>query len=115
MHIRCCITMLLLIVTPVFAQDPLTAGRAAYAEAERARLATPSQRQEAIRKYEEAIEFYRAAGERAGERLALTNIGVVYNQLGEKQKALEYLNQALPWCAGAGIFQGGVATLQSAW
>jgi len=88
--------LVLLCATPVFAQDPLTAGRAAYAEAERARLATPSQRQEAIKKYEEAIELFRAAGERAGEGSALTNIGVVYNQLGEKQKALEYLNQALP-------------------
>ena len=97
MHIRCCIIVSLLIVTPAFAQnDPLTAGRAAYAEAERARLATPSQRREAIKKYEEAIEFYRAAGERAGEGSALTNIGVVYNQLGEKRKAFEYLNQALP-------------------
>jgi CHAT domain-containing protein len=97
MHIRSCIIVSLLLVSPVFAQnDPLTAGRAAYAEAERARLATPSQRQEAIKKYEEAIDLYRVAGERAGEGSALTNIGVVYNQLGEKQKALEYLNQALP-------------------
>ena len=96
MHLRYCIIVSLFIVTPVFAQqDPLTAGRAAYAEAERARLATPSQREEAIKKYQEAIEFYRAAGERAGEGSALTNIGVVYNQLGERQKALEYLNQAL--------------------
>jgi CHAT domain-containing protein/Tfp pilus assembly protein PilF len=100
-HIRCCIIVSLLIVT--FAtravaqeqRDALTAGRAAYAEAERARLQKPVQREEAIRKYEEAIGFYRAAGERAGEASALTNIGVVYNQLGERQKALEYLNQAL--------------------
>src|ERR1044072_8707164 len=86
-------------VTAAFAQeqrDPLTAGRTAFAEAERARLAKPANRQEAIKKYEEAIEFYRAAGERAGEDSALTNIGVVYNQLGEKHKALEYLNLALP-------------------
>ena len=95
MKIRCCIIVSLLIVTPAFAQDPLTAGRVAYAEAERARLAKPAQRQAAIKKYEQAIEFYRAAGERSGEASALTNIGVVYNQLGERQKALEYLNQAL--------------------
>lgn len=95
MKIRCCIIVLLLIVTPAFAQDSLTAGRAAYAEAERARLAKPAQREEAIKKYEEAIEFYRAAGERSGEASALTNIGVVLNQLGQRQKALEYLHQAL--------------------
>ncbi|HSE19949.1 MAG TPA: CHAT domain-containing tetratricopeptide repeat protein [Pyrinomonadaceae bacterium] len=88
--------IVLLCAIPALAQqDPLTAGRAAYAEAERARLANPAQREQAIKKYEEAIEFYRAAGERAGEASALTNIGVVYNQLGERQKALEYLNQAL--------------------
>ncbi|HYV81877.1 MAG TPA: CHAT domain-containing tetratricopeptide repeat protein [Pyrinomonadaceae bacterium] len=90
-----CLVIVLLCATHTFAQDPLTAGRAAYAEAERARLAKPAQRQEAIKKYEEAIELYRAAGERSGEASALTNIGVVYNQLGERQKALEYLNQAL--------------------
>jgi CHAT domain-containing protein len=87
--------VLLCVITAFAQQDPLTAGRAAYAEAERARLAKPAQRQEAIKKYEEAIEFYRAAGERAGEASALTNIGVVYNQLGERQKALDYLSHAL--------------------
>ncbi len=32
----------------------------------------------------------------AGEATPLNNIGLVYNDLGEKQKALEYFNQALP-------------------
>lgn len=73
----------------------LVAGQAAYAEAERARFQKPAKRQEAIKKYEEAIGLFRAAGERSGEASALTNIGVVYNQLGERLKALEYLNQAL--------------------
>ena len=76
-------------------EKDLAAGRAAYAEAERARLAKPARREEAIKKYEEAIAFYRVAGERAGEASALTNIGVIYNQLGERQKALEYLAMAL--------------------
>lgn len=77
------------------ADRSLVAGQAAYAEAERARLARPAKRQEAIKKYEAAMMLYRAGGERSGEASALTNIGVVYNQLGERQKALEYLNQAL--------------------
>ncbi|HEU4835165.1 MAG TPA: CHAT domain-containing protein [Pyrinomonadaceae bacterium] len=91
--------IILLCATTAFAQeqsDPLIAGRAAYAEAERARQQKPANRQEAIKKYEEAIAFYRAAGERSGEASALTNIGVIFNQLGERQKALEYLTQALP-------------------
>jgi CHAT domain-containing protein/Tfp pilus assembly protein PilF len=73
----------------------LVAGQAAYVEGDRARLARPAKRQEAIKKYEEAATLYRAAGERSGEGSALTNLGVVYNQLGERQKALDYLNQAL--------------------
>ena len=36
----------------------------------------------------------REAGERRGEAMTLT-IGTVYNLLGEQQKALEYLEQAL--------------------
>ena len=73
----------------------VVAGQAAYLEGDRARLATPAKRQEAIKKYEEAVTFYRAAGERSGEGSALTNLGVVYNQLGDRQKALDYLNQGL--------------------
>ena len=101
-HLRCWTTAALLVVTfatHAFTQDTsqaLTAGQAAFAEAERARSQKPPKRQEAIQKYEEAVKFYRAAGERAGEAVALTNIGVVYNQLGDRQKAIEYLDQALP-------------------
>ncbi|MEG4005183.1 CHAT domain-containing protein [Microcoleus sp. Pol11C1] len=35
-------------------------------------------------------------GDRTGEATTLNNIGLAYNDLGEKQKALEYFNQALP-------------------
>ena len=34
-------------------------------------------------------------GDKAGEAVTLNNIGVVYNALGEKQKALDFYNQAL--------------------
>ena len=77
------------------ADRALIAGQAAFTEAERARLAVPARRPEAIKKYEEAIGFFRTAGERSGEGVALTNIGVVYNFIGERVKALDYLNQAL--------------------
>jgi len=77
------------------ADRSLVFGQAAYIEGDRARLATPAKRQEAIKKYEEAVTFYRAAGERSGEGSALTNLGVMYNQLGQRQKALDYLNQGL--------------------
>ena len=70
-------------------------GQSAFAEAEQARLAKPAKRPEAIKKYEEAVAAFRAAGERRGEGSALTNIGVVYNVLNQRQKALDYLTQAL--------------------
>ena len=49
-----------------------------------------------IAKYEEALKLYRSAGDRRGEAATLTSIGLVYSQLGEKQKALEYYSQSLP-------------------
>ncbi|MDT9329173.1 MAG: tetratricopeptide repeat protein, partial [Limnospira sp. PMC 1286.21] len=38
----------------------------------------------------------RAVEDRGGEATTLNNIGRVYSDLGEKQTALDYLNQALP-------------------
>jgi CHAT domain-containing protein/uncharacterized protein HemY len=73
----------------------VVAGQTAYGEAERARSQKPPKRQEAIKKYEEALGFYRAAEEQAAEATTLTNIGVVYNQVGERHKSLKYLNEAL--------------------
>jgi tetratricopeptide (TPR) repeat protein len=40
------------------------------------------------------LTLFRAVGDRAGEATTLHNIGVVYDALGEKQKALEYYTQA---------------------
>ena len=35
-------------------------------------------------------------GDRAGEAATLSNIGAVYDSLGEPQRALEYFGQSLP-------------------
>ncbi|MGL5065867.1 MAG: tetratricopeptide repeat protein [Microcoleus sp.] len=56
----------------------------------------------AIAKYEEALKLYRSAGNRAKEAVTLNNIGLAYNNLGEKQKALDYYNQSLPLSRAAG-------------
>lgn len=109
-HLRSFIFVVLFTMTfamRAFAQESpqqrdANAGRVAFAEAERARSQKPANRKDAIKKYEEAIVLYRAAGERAGEALALTNLGIVYNQLGERLKSLEYLNQALALHAALG-------------
>nr|MDJ0577773.1 CHAT domain-containing protein [Xenococcaceae cyanobacterium MO_234.B1] len=41
-------------------------------------------------------------GDRAGEAITLHNIGAVYDDLGEKQQALDYYQQALPLSRGVG-------------
>jgi CHAT domain-containing protein/Tfp pilus assembly protein PilF len=57
---------------------------------------TAEAKRSAIVKFEEALKLYRATGDRGGEAATLTNIGRVYSDLGEKQKALEYYSQSLP-------------------
>jgi len=54
-----------------------------------------AQREQEIKKYEDALAVYREAGDRSGEASALTDIGRVYNRYGEREKSLEYLSQAL--------------------
>ena len=52
-------------------------------------------------------------GDKAGEAVTLNNIGAVYNELGEKQKALEYFNQSLPLRRATGDKAGEAATLNN--
>ncbi|WP_292780452.1 CHAT domain-containing protein [Nostoc sp. NMS9] len=54
-----------------------------------------------------------AVGERSGEAVILTNIGQVYFALGEKQKALDLYNQALPLSRAVGNRTGEAVTLGS--
>ncbi|NJM64285.1 MAG: tetratricopeptide repeat protein [Acaryochloris sp. RU_4_1] len=42
------------------------------------------------------LPIYRAVGDRKGEATTLNSIAKVYSNLGQNQKALEYLNQSLP-------------------
>ncbi len=49
-----------------------------------------------IDKWEEALKLYRQIDDKGKQATTLNNIGLVYSDLGEKQKALEYYNQALP-------------------
>src|SRR5215468_2449507 len=56
----------------------------------------------AIKKQQEALTLYRAAGDREGEADVLGNIGFFYSNLGEMQNALNYYQQALPILHAAG-------------
>ncbi|MCP2731453.1 tetratricopeptide repeat protein, partial [Limnofasciculus baicalensis] len=50
----------------------------------------------ALAKWEAARQLYRAAGDKGNEALTLLGMGRINDSLGEKQKALDYYNQALP-------------------
>ncbi|MDT9288324.1 tetratricopeptide repeat protein, partial [Limnospira sp. PMC 1298.21] len=53
----------------------------------------------------------RAVEDRRGEATTLNNIGGVYSDLGEKQTALDYYNQALPLFRAVGDREGEANTL----
>ena len=54
-----------------------------------------------------------AVGDRSGEANTLNNIGLVYSELGEKQKALEYYSQSLPLSHAVGDRSGEANTLNN--
>jgi CHAT domain-containing protein/Tfp pilus assembly protein PilF len=68
---------------------------------------------QAIKKWEEALPLYRMVNDRRGEAITLNNIGLVYDDLGEKQKALDYYNQALPIRRAVGDRGGEATTLNN--
>ncbi|WP_051319780.1 MULTISPECIES: CHAT domain-containing tetratricopeptide repeat protein [Planktothrix] len=50
---------------------------------------------QAIAKYQEALQLFRAAADQHGEAKTLGSIGIAYSDLGEQQQAINYLNQSL--------------------
>lgn len=56
---------------------------------------TSESRRKAIERYGEVLRLMREAGDRRGEAMTLTNVGIVYNLLSEPRKALDQLDQAL--------------------
>ncbi|MBD0310962.1 MAG: tetratricopeptide repeat protein, partial [Microcoleus sp. T1-bin1] len=80
-----------------------TAAERAFTEADRLyQQGTAQSLRQAIAKWEEALKLYREAGDRRGEANTLTNIGQVYSDLEEQQKALEYYSQSLPLSRAVG-------------
>ncbi|MDX6695082.1 MAG: hypothetical protein QOF02_2685 [Blastocatellia bacterium] len=73
----------------------ITAARL-FQEGERLRAqAMPALLPQVVNKFQAALAGYRTVQDRAGEAAMLNNIGVVYNSMGEREKALEYYRQAL--------------------
>jgi CHAT domain-containing protein/tetratricopeptide (TPR) repeat protein len=50
----------------------------------------------ARKKLEQALVLWRKLGDKSGQAITLSNIGSVYDSLGDKQQALKFLNQSLP-------------------
>jgi len=73
----------------------VAAERSYFAGAQLQSERTAESRRKAIERYVEALRLMRDAGDRRGEAMTLTNMGTVYNLLGEPKKALEHINQAL--------------------
>src|SRR5689334_1923439 len=73
----------------------VAAERAYFAGAQLQAQRNAESRRKAIEQYGEALRLMRAASDRRGEAMTLTNMGLVHNLLSEPQKALDDLNQAL--------------------
>src|SRR5262245_4084561 len=89
------------------------AGETVFREAQRLADGTTEAKRKSIEKYHEALDLYRRAGARREEAETLTNIGGVYDSLGETQKALEKFNESLPLRRAVGDRNGEADTLNS--
>ncbi|WP_193198519.1 CHAT domain-containing protein [Nostoc sp. MG11] len=65
---------------------------------------------QAIGKWQEALKLWQQVNDKHWEATTLSNIGAVYDSLGEKQEAIQYFNQALPILRAVGN-RGGEATI----
>jgi len=70
-----------------------------------------SQYEQAQRNYKNALKLYKESGEKKGEASALGNIGVIYQNKGNLDNALKYLQQALVIEKEIGYKQGEAITL----
>jgi len=77
------------------------------------RQGTAESLRQAIAKFEEALVLWRQVGDKKQEATTLNNIGLVYDNLGEKQKALSFYNQSLPLSRLVGDKSGEATTLNN--
>ncbi|BBD62528.1 TPR domain protein [Nostoc sp. HK-01] len=62
---------------------------------------------QALAKWQIALPLWQKLGDKRGEAAILVGIGRIYSDLGEKQQALSYYNQALPLIRAVGDASGG--------
>jgi CHAT domain-containing protein/tetratricopeptide (TPR) repeat protein len=90
------------------------AAKAAYDEGVRLyQQGTAESLRQALVKFQEAASLFAAVGQQGNQATCLNNIGLVYNALGEKQKALNYYAQALPLRKAVKDRGGEAATLNN--
>jgi tetratricopeptide (TPR) repeat protein len=77
------------------------------------RSRNPNSQTLAIAKFEEAAKLYREARNLKGAATALNNVGAIYSELRQPQKALEYYEQALPLWRANGYQYGEAMTLSN--
>ncbi|NET90722.1 MAG: tetratricopeptide repeat protein [Kamptonema sp. SIO1D9] len=107
--------------SPIFpeflAQQPQNATQAAeraYQEGMQLfRQGTAESLTEAISKFEQALQLYRAVEDETWEATTLLVLGRTYDSLGQKQQALDYYNQALPLFRAVEYRRGEAATLNN--
>ncbi len=82
--------------TTINAQDRKAVAEQAVAEGKRLKaLRTPDEMRAAIKKYEEALIIWRELGNKTEEASNIKTIGVIYQDLGDNERSLDYLNQAI--------------------
>jgi CHAT domain-containing protein/tetratricopeptide (TPR) repeat protein len=107
-----------MLTAPLAAQ---TEEQTKYAEAERlyARAGELYQKgdrdslAEAVRTFQSAALLYHSLGKSFDEAVTLSNIGLAYDDLGERGRALDYYLQALPLIRAAGDRKGEAVTLKN--
>ncbi|MEU7756550.1 tetratricopeptide repeat protein, partial [Micromonospora sp. NPDC049171] len=67
----------------------------------------------ALEDYQQALTMYQQAGNRTGEAATLSNIGHVYDGLGDRLQALDHYHQALPIQREVGNRAGEATTLNN--
>jgi len=90
------------IVSAPFSIPSLRAQLETAGVAEGVSSALPAQAKAKLDQLQNRIRDARAVGDRDGEASALTNIGNIYSEVGDWQKALAYYGQALPVYRAAG-------------
>jgi len=90
------------------------AAERAFEQAQKLRVqGTAASRREAIEKYQRALQFFQASGNRYRQALTLYIVGNTHAALAEFGKALEYFDQALPLFRAVGDRLREISTLNS--